>query len=238
MLRAITVVMEIVAHGLWAAAAAITAKRSTSASVRVGWTVWWAAFPDVLAFGPTIAAGLWLRLAGGAFGPADGHVLPHVHVGLPLYPAGHSLIVFLLVFGIATILARRIVFEMLGWLMHILIDIPTHSFSYYATRFLWPVSDLPRSTALHGGRPGSGRRRTGPSRLCTFCSGREAGYRLSGDREQTGLYAGSAIWSKPGVPWSDLSPDQWCAPSSGRALQSLGQWNEHTRDRSLVVQAR
>ena len=48
---------------------------------------------------------------------------------------------FLLVFGITTILARRIVFEMLGWLMHILIDIPTHGFSYYATRFLWPVSD-------------------------------------------------------------------------------------------------
>ena len=30
---------------------------------------------------------------------------------------------------------------MLGWLMHIVIDIPTHSLSYYATRFLWPVSD-------------------------------------------------------------------------------------------------
>jgi len=66
---------------------------------------------------------------------------PPVHIGLPLYPAGHSLLVFLVVFGIATILARRIVFEMLGWLLHILIDIPTHSFSYYATTFLWPVSD-------------------------------------------------------------------------------------------------
>jgi len=134
--------MEIVAHGLWAAAAAITAKRSTKASVHVGWAVWWAAFPDVLAFGPAVAAGLWLRLSGAPnAGSADGHLLPHVHVGLPLYPAGHSLIVFLLVFGTVTILTRRIVFEMLGWLLHILIDIPTHSFSYYATRFLWPVSD-------------------------------------------------------------------------------------------------
>lgn len=134
--------MEIIAHGLWAAAAAIAAKRLTTVTVRCGWTAWWAAFPDVLAFGPPLAAGLWLRLAGGHdAGPADGHVLPHVDVGLPLYPAGHSLIVFLLVFGIATILARRIVFEMLGWLLHILIDIPTHSFRYYATRFLWPVSE-------------------------------------------------------------------------------------------------
>ena len=135
--------MEIVAHGLWAAAAAVTANRSTSAGIRTGWMVWWAAFPDVLAFGPAIAAGLWLRLAGGAnSGATDGHLLPHVHVGLPLFPAGHSLIVFLLVFGMVTIFTRRIVYPLLGWLLHILIDIPTHSLQYYATRLLWPVSDF------------------------------------------------------------------------------------------------
>lgn len=135
--------MEIVAHGLWAAAAAITAKRRTDVRVRVAWTVWWAAFPDVLAFAPPVVVGLWLRLASGPnAGSANGHGLPHVHLGLPLYQAGHSLIVFLLAFGLTTILARRIVFEMLGWLLHIAIDIPTHSFSYYATRFLWPVSDF------------------------------------------------------------------------------------------------
>ena len=52
------------------------------------------------------------------------------------------MIVFLLVFGLTTILARRIVYSMLGWILHILIDIPTHSFRYYATRFLWHVSDF------------------------------------------------------------------------------------------------
>lgn len=134
--------MEIVAHGLWAAAAAITAKRSMRADVAIGWTVWWGTFPDVLAFGPSFAAGLWLRIAGG-LEPASlqgGH-LPHVHLGLPLYPIGHSLLAFLLVFGTTAILGRRIIVPLLGWLLHILIDIPTHSFSYYATRFLWPISD-------------------------------------------------------------------------------------------------
>lgn len=135
--------MEIIAHGLWAAAAAITAKRTTRARIRVGWAVWWAAFPDVLAFGPSLVAGLWLRLMGGPGSvSADGHILLHAHLGLPLYQAGHSLLVFLLVFGIAVILTRRVVFELLGWLLHILIDIPTHSLDYYATRFLWPVSDF------------------------------------------------------------------------------------------------
>jgi len=136
----VVVTMEIVAHGLWTAAAAITAKRSLNARARAGWTVWWGVFPDVLAFGPMMAAGLWFRLAGAPV--ADGRAIPHVHIGVPLYPAAHSLIVFLLVFTITTLLARRIVFAMLGWLLHILIDIPTHSLRYYATRFLWPLTDF------------------------------------------------------------------------------------------------
>ncbi len=134
--------MEIVAHSLWTAAAAIAAKRSAGVRLHTGCAVWWGAFPDVLAFGPSGAAGLWLRLAGSDTGSGSDRLLPHVHLGLPLYPAGHSLIVFLFVFGLASILARRVAFEMLGWLLHILIDIPTHSLRYYATRFLWPVSDF------------------------------------------------------------------------------------------------
>ncbi len=126
--------MEIVAHGLWAAAAAITAKRLTKAPLRSGWFVWWGVFPDVFAFGPRIAAGLFLRLTGSAD--------PHVHIGLPLYPTAHSVVVFLLVFGVVSLLARRVVYELLGWLLHIAIDIPTHSLRYYATRFLWPISDF------------------------------------------------------------------------------------------------
>jgi hypothetical protein len=132
--------MEIVAHGLWAAAGAIAAKRSTAVRISVWQTVWWTAFPDVLAFGPFVAAAVWLRLTG-RFDASGGFDRPPVHIGLPLYPAGHSLALFLLVFGLTTVLARRIVFELLGWLLHIFIDIPTHSFSYYATRFLWPLSD-------------------------------------------------------------------------------------------------
>jgi hypothetical protein len=131
--------MEIIAHGLWTAAAATMANRSARFRLNTGWTVWWGCFPDLLAFGPGAVAGVWLRLTEGQ---ASDHLLPHVHIGLPLYPAGHSLMVFLLAFGLVSLLARRVMFEMLGWLLHILIDIPTHSMRYYATRFLWPISDF------------------------------------------------------------------------------------------------
>jgi len=134
--------MDIIAHGLWAAAGATAARKSANARIRVGWTVWWAMFPDLLAFGPPVAIGLWLLLTGGANVQSlrRGH-LPHVNFAVPLYPLGHSLVVFLLVFGVASLLAHRVVLELLGWLSRILIDIPTHSFRYYATRFLWPLSD-------------------------------------------------------------------------------------------------
>ena len=131
--------MDIIAHGLWAAAGATAARKSANARIRLGWTGFWAMFPDLLAFGPPVAGGLWLLLTGGSL---RGSRLPRVNFGVQLYPLGHSLIAFLLVFAVASLLARRVVLELLGWLSHILIDIFTHSYRYYATRFLWPLSDI------------------------------------------------------------------------------------------------
>ena len=134
--------MDIFAHGLWAGAAAAVGNRA-GAKVRVRWFIWWGVFPDVLAFGLPALVGLWLRVAGGAGyeGTMHGGRLPHVHLGLPLYQIGHSLVVFAVVFGVSAIVARRPVVGLLGWPLHIVIDMATHSHRYYATRFLWPLSD-------------------------------------------------------------------------------------------------
>ena len=135
--------MDIIAHSLWAAAGVTAARKSANVQIRLWRTVWWAKFPDLLAFGPPVAVGLWLLLTGGADARAmRAGRLPHLNLGVQLYPLGHSLITFLLVFAVASLLARRVVLELLGWLSHILIDIFTHSYRYYATRFLWPVSDI------------------------------------------------------------------------------------------------
>jgi hypothetical protein len=131
--------MEIVAHGLWAGAAAICARRRV-AKLSLPWTVFWTAFPDVVAFAPPFVAGLCLRLAGRPTASEAAHAT-HLHLGLPLYPLGHSLVVFLAIFIFAGLFLRRPVWALSGWALHILIDIPTHSFSYYATQFLWPISD-------------------------------------------------------------------------------------------------
>jgi len=127
--------MEIVAHGLWAVAAATVANRKTPARIRARWFAAWAMFPDVFAFAPEVAVALSYRLF--ASGPqAHGHHL----LGIELYDPSHSLVVFAAVFVAAWVLLGHPIWTMLGWALHVAMDIPTHS-SHYPTPFLWPLSD-------------------------------------------------------------------------------------------------
>jgi hypothetical protein len=134
--------VEIIAHGLWTAAAAVRASRSGARfRAPLPWAVFWGVFPDLLAFGPPVAAGLWFWAVGGAAAEHGSRLHHHVDLGIPLYPTGHSLVIFAGVFALASLAARRPIVSMLGWLLHILIDIPTHGHGYYPTRFLWPFSN-------------------------------------------------------------------------------------------------
>lgn len=54
----------------------------------------------------------------------------------------HSLIIFGIVLGLIYVILKRFPWEMMGWLLHVLIDIPTHSYAFYPTPFLWPLSDV------------------------------------------------------------------------------------------------
>ncbi len=58
------------------------------------------------------------------------------------YNGTHSLVVFAIVFGLVWLTRKKPLYEMLGWPLHILVDIPTHSEKFFPTPFLWPVSDF------------------------------------------------------------------------------------------------
>jgi hypothetical protein len=127
--------MEVVAHALWATAAAKAVNRTDSLRIRTAWFAFWSVFPDLFAFAPAVAAVLWYRLSGAS------QVHAHVHhlLGVGLYDLSHSLIVFAPLFAAVCVAFRRPVWCMLGWALHILMDIPTHS-AHFPTPFLWPVS--------------------------------------------------------------------------------------------------
>lgn len=132
--------MDIFAHGLWTAAAARGANKKAARRIRVGWAAFFGAFPDLFAFTIPFCVVLWGRLTGAIEAVPQPRSLPHFELASQLYQISHSLFTFAAVFGLAWLVARRPVLELLGWPLHILIDVPTHTLRFFPTPFLWPVS--------------------------------------------------------------------------------------------------
>jgi len=156
--------MDILAHGLWAAAAAKAAdhrqekKGKPALSLKPLLAAWWGIFPDLLAFTPFFVWFFWQFL----FGDPAGIQMPRFALMEPtspdtifiqrlthfLYSFSHSLLVFLAVAFAIWLWRRmrkgvgRLPWEMGGWLLHVLIDIPTHTYTFFPTPFLWPVSEF------------------------------------------------------------------------------------------------
>ena len=140
--------MDFFAHGFWAGAAGITADRKLHRRVLLPWVVLWGVFPDLFAFTPTFAAVVWLRFFRGLdvsghffiFSPAAREALPAFLQPDELYHYSHSLVIFALAFGAVWLLRRRPALAMLGWPLHVLMDIPSHHAGRFGTPFLWPLS--------------------------------------------------------------------------------------------------
>jgi hypothetical protein len=60
---------------------------------------------------------------------------------IPLYNFSHSLPVSIGVFVIASFAFGKVLWFMVPWTIHILIDVPLHTKNYYPTPFLWPFSE-------------------------------------------------------------------------------------------------
>ena len=142
--------MDIVSHGLWAGAAYRALNLRREKPFNVWLAAAWGVFPDLFAF--TIPF-LWLfwHLFSGDFNLSD---LPRPHEAEPVKPDtmpifqlasmfynfSHSAVIFFLVVGAVYLILRRPLWEMGGWLLHIIMDIPTHTYQFFPTPFLWPIS--------------------------------------------------------------------------------------------------
>lgn len=135
--------MDIFSHGLWAGAAAYGLNRKVKTPVSVWKFGAWGVFPDLLSFS---VAFIWMRVTGTRFDAynaepfgGDGQFI--YQLTNTLYNLSHSLVIFLIVFGLIWLLFKRPVWELGGWLVHILIDVPTHSYAFFPTPILWPISE-------------------------------------------------------------------------------------------------
>ena len=138
--------MDIFAHGIWSGIGGKIARLNGS-KIKLWKPVLWGMFPDLFAF--TLLFG-WLvfnALFGtGQLGnfeknePAVKDTNWITVVTSMLYSFSHSIFIFGIIFLVVYVILGRFVWEMLGWLGHIIVDIPTHSYKFYPTPFLWPFS--------------------------------------------------------------------------------------------------
>ncbi len=137
--------MDILSHGLYGGV--LVGRKSRK-------SFWTATFfgvaPDLFSFG-IFTASIWL---GYASGPdwGDHHpdmtLIPeYVHT---LYNVTHSLVVFSVVFFAVWAIRRKPTWEMFAWGFHVVLDIFTHSFAFFPTPFLWPISDYKFDGAMWG----------------------------------------------------------------------------------------
>jgi hypothetical protein len=143
--------------------------------------VFWGVLPDLVSFTPAICWMVWLVLIKRvpySQVPRPEHLTPDERANIfifrvvdALYHPSHSLIIFacmfLLVWAVhwyrlnyyrgvkmpgVTPTPASPPWEMCGWLLHILLDIPSHTTRLFPTPFLWPLFDL-KVDGISWGRP-------------------------------------------------------------------------------------
>jgi len=147
--------MDILSHAFWTAVAAKTANSKLriikdKKALKLKVAIFYGVIPDFFAFAPlffSIVMGLLFGIGQihlhnlprpSEFEPSSPDTLAIFKITRTLYDVSHSIFVFAAVFLIIWLIFKKPKLEMLGWLFHILIDIPTHSYAFYPTPALWP----------------------------------------------------------------------------------------------------
>ena len=130
--------MDIISHGLWGSLAFGRSNRKN-----FSWAFLFGVAPDLFSFGIfsiSTFIGLEDRI--------DWSTPPHEHTHLipdyvySLYNVTHSLVIFAAVFLLVYLILRKPFWPMLAWGLHIVLDMFTHYKEFFATPFLWPLSDF------------------------------------------------------------------------------------------------
>lgn len=141
--------MDILAHTLWTNAGArgvnrLREKKGKSRIMHVGWTAFWGVFPDLFAFTIPFIIVIYKIVTGQISVSSFGnHHIPVAGFDIAryLYQWSHSLIIWAAVFILVWIFSKRPRYELFGWALHVLIDIPSHAIGFYPTPFLFPISN-------------------------------------------------------------------------------------------------
>jgi len=156
--------MDILAHSLWNTIGAKklneNLEKRRKKKISILGSAFWSIFPDLFAFSIPFFLSLFSIIFKGEKFSSLSHHGPFLHISNDtfdlsafLYQFSHSLIIFILVFFIVWLVFKRPRLAMLGWALHILIDIPSHTLQFFPTPFLFPISNYHFPYGLHWSNP-------------------------------------------------------------------------------------
>ncbi|MDO8460612.1 MAG: hypothetical protein Q7S74_05860 [Nanoarchaeota archaeon] len=125
--------VDIISHGLWS----FLAFRKLKERKEIWAGIFFGIMPDLLSW--TIYSIYLLFIGTIPYGKPNPWELPQW--AFMLYNISHSLIICVIFLGFIYTLTKEFPIYTLGWPLHILIDIPTHSKEFLPTPFLWPISN-------------------------------------------------------------------------------------------------
>jgi len=132
--------MDLFAHALWTAAATTGVRRKWLQPISLKWAIFWGIFPDIFSFAVPAVVRIWWYATGTTHSlKPDPNGPQHFQFVWQLYYCSHSFVIFGIVFALVWLVARRPVWEMLAWALHIAVDLFTHQ-GIFALHFLWPLS--------------------------------------------------------------------------------------------------
>lgn len=141
--------MEILAHTLWTTAGAkiindVTVKKNKNIKLNYFWTAFWGLFPDIFSLSVPIVIFLFDYIFMGMDINSIAQTREIVNsykISLILYPLTHSIVIWLFFFVISWFLFKKSSLVMLGWLSHIILDMPSHGAGLFATPIFYPISN-------------------------------------------------------------------------------------------------
>jgi len=156
--------MDIFSHGAWAVAGGKLAEKKIGRPLRTWLLASWGVFPDLFAFAIPF---IWVSveiLSGDVHVSQiskPGDTEPPVflsstkifRLASALYDVSHSLFVFAGALFLAYIMLKKIPWEMFGWLLHVLMDVPTHPYNFFPTPLFWPLSEWKFTHGFSWGQP-------------------------------------------------------------------------------------
>ena len=139
--------MDIISHALWSGALFESVNlKLKKKRFNFWWAAFWGVFPDVFAFVIPYFIFFIIIISQKGFNLINLNKIiqssPYSGIINILYNISHSLIIFIIVFLLAWVIFKKPIWIMCGWLLHILIDIPTHTIGHFATPMLWPISNF------------------------------------------------------------------------------------------------